>query len=397
MDIQEVPCMVSALEEEGKILELHFAPEQRKEILGNIYVAQVQRIMTNIDAAFVQIQKGLTCYYSLKEKDTAIYAQPYEHEIPAVGDQIIVQVAREGMRGKAPSVTTKLNFTGTYLVLTTDSRQIAFSTKIVSYDRQWLKELLEPLMDGTFGIIVRTNAKTGKPKEILREFKELQERLDYVRQQGKSRVCYSLLDEAEPFYRKILRNVYAEGLEEIVTDLPDLHKTLQYLPGIRQLRDHCQFRLYEDPLLPLYKLYRLESAFEDIQKERIWLDSGGFLVIQQTEAFVSIDVNSGKFTGRKKAEETFRKINLEAAAQIAYQLRLRNLSGIILIDFINMSNPAYKEELLNVLQKHLKKDPIRAAVIDMTKLNIVEVTRKKVRRPLFEELCDLKEERYAKF
>lgn len=115
-------------------------------------------------------------------------------------------------------------------------------------------------------------------------------------------------------------------------------------------------------------------------------------MIQQTEAFVSIDVNSGKFAGKKKAEETYRKINLEAAAQIARQLRLRNLSGIILIDFINMDNSDHKEELLHVLQKYLRKDPVKGVVVDMTKLNIVEVTRKKVRRPLFEDLSELREE-----
>ena len=151
-------------------------------------------------------------------------------------------------------------------------------------------------------------------------------------------------------------------------------------------------RFYEDSLLPLYKLYRLETALEEIASEKVWLKSGGYLVIQQTEAFVSIDVNSGKFAGKKKAEETYRKINLEAAAQIARQLRLRNLSGIILIDFINMDNSDHKEELLHVLQKYLRKDPVKGVVVDMTKLNIVEVTRKKVRRPLFEDLSELREE-----
>ena len=117
-----------------------------------------------------------------------------------------------------------------------------------------------------------------------------------------------------------------------------------------------KLRFYEDRLLPLYKLARLENAVEEVCQERVWLGSGGFLVIQQTEAFVSIDVNSGKYTGKKKAEETYRKINLEAAREIARQIRLRNLSGIILIDFINMENPDHQQELFHVLQKYLRKD-----------------------------------------
>ena len=392
MKIHEVPCLVSALEEAGKILELNFVREQKKSILGNIYVGQVQNLVSNIQAAFIQIQNGLPCYYSLREQDTAIYAQERTHEKLVPGDQVLVQVSREAMKGKATSVTTRLNFTGTYLVLTTDSRKIAFSSKLDADSKERLGALLSPLLDGTFGMIVRTNAKEGTPEQILQEFRELKTRLERVLSQGKNRRCFSLLDEAEPFCPKILHNTYTEGLEEIVTDDPQIYLNLQELLHMERTLDISLLRFYEDSLLPLYKLYRLETALEEIASEKVWLKSGGYLVIQQTEAFVSIDVNSGKFAGKKKAEETYRKINLEAAAQIARQLRLRNLSGIILIDFINMDNSDHKEELLHVLQKYLRKDPVKGVVVDMTKLNIVEVTRKKVRRPLFEDLSELREE-----
>ena len=161
MKIHEVPCLVSALEEAGKILELNFVREQKKSILGNIYVGQVQNLVSNIQAAFIQIQNGLPCYYSLREQDTAIYAQERTHEKLVPGDQVLVQVSREAMKGKAPSVTTRLNFTGTYLVLTTDSRKIAFSSKLDADSKERLGALLSPLLDGTFGMIVRTNAKEG--------------------------------------------------------------------------------------------------------------------------------------------------------------------------------------------------------------------------------------------
>ena len=156
--------------------------------------------------------------------------------------------------------------------------------------------------------------------------------------------------------------------------------------------ENTQIRLYEDKLLPLYKLYSLESALEHGLHEKVWLKSGGFLVIQQTEAFVCIDVNTGKFTANKEMEETFRKINLEAAAEIALQLRLRNLSGIILIDFINMKSPKHKKELMENLQAYLNRDPVKGTVVDMTSLNIVEVTRKKVRKSLTEEMKELAKE-----
>lgn len=184
-----------------------------------------------------------------------------------------------------------------------------------------------------------------------------------------------------------VRDAYTQELQEIITDDPEIYERLSTFLPVFSKEGSEQLRLYQDKLLPLYKLYRLEHALEEAVRERVWLGSGGFLVIQQTEAFVSIDVNTGKYTGKKKAEETFRKINREAAAEIARQLRLRNLSGIILIDFINMENPDHQDELLHVLDKQLRRDPVKAQVIDMTALHIVEVTRKKVRRSLAEDLA----------
>lgn len=388
MEIYGIPCFVSALEADGQILELNFEPKSQKSILGNIYVGQVEKIVPNIQSAFIQIQKGISCYYSLKEQETAIYAQAHSHPHLVQGDQILVQVAKEAMKGKVPRVTTKLNFTGTYLILTTDSDALSYSAKLSLQERKRVRALLDTLPARRCGIIVRTNAKEGSDQQILEEYRQLHRRLDQVLLYGKSRTCFSLLDEADSFFQRSLRNTYTEGLEKIVTDIPQLYQELTE-PAYWKSQEPSPVRLYKDSLLPMHKLYRLERVMEEMQREKVWLKSGGFLVIQQTEAFVSIDVNSGKFAGRKKAEETYRKINLEAAAQIAYQLRLRNLSGIILIDFINMARPEHREELLHVLQKHLRRDPVKAIVVDMTKLNIVEVTRKKMRCPLQESFRTL--------
>ena len=193
-----------------------------------------------------------------------------------------------------------------------------------------------------------------------------------------------------PEYLQTLQNVYTQALDEIVTDDAEVFQAVQnYLNCYGEYE--IPLRFYEDKLLPLSKLYSLESVLERSLQERVWLKSGGFLVIQPTEAFVCIDVNTGKFSGKKEIQETFRKINLEAAKEIAWQLRLRNLSGIILIDFINMEDQEDKRELLHTLQAYLNQDPIKSTVIDITPLNIVEVTRKKVRKPLLEEwkaLCE---------
>ena len=144
--------------------------------------------------------------------------------------------------------------------------------------------------------------------------------------------------------------------------------------------------LYEDALLPLYKLYRLETILSESLQEKVWLKSGGFLVIQQTDAFVAIDVNSGKYSSKRQPQEIYKKVNREAAEEIVHQLRLRNLSGMILVDFINMKEKTDQEELLTYLSNLSVQDPVELAVIDMTALGIVEMTRKKARKPLAEQL-----------
>lgn len=393
MEIHGVPCTVAALSEEERIVEIRLESDQEKSILGNIYTGQVENIASNIQAAFVQIEPGKRCYYSLAEAQRAVFSAGRKGNGPLrPGDELLVQVSRDAMKGKLPALTSNLNFTGRYLVLTTGDKKFGLSSKLAQEDRHrlsgWLKEEAER-PDKEFGIIVRTNAADASKEEILKELEWLKGRYHKAVVQGRNRTCFSLVLETEPFYVAAVRDAYGRDLDEIITDVPEIREMiLGYLEEISpELKEKLRF--YQDKLLPLYKLYRVETALDAIQKEKVWLNSGGFLVIQQTEAFVSIDVNSGKYTGKKKMEETFRKINLEAAAEISRQLRLRNLSGIILIDFINMENPDHREELFHVLQKLLRKDPIKSRAIDITPLHILEMTRKKVRRPVIEDIREL--------
>ncbi len=386
-------CTVAALSEEERIVEIRLESDQEKSIFGNIYTGQVENIASNIQAAFVQIEPGKRCYYPLAEAQRAVFSAGRKGNGPLrPGDELLVQVSRDAMKGKLPALTSNLNFTGRYLVLTTGDKKFGLSSKLAQEDRHrlsgWLKEEAER-PDKEFGIIVRTNAADASKEEILKELEWLKGRYHKAVVQGRNRTCFSLVLETEPFYVAAVRDAYGRDLDEIITDVPEIREMiLGYLEEISpELKEKLRF--YQDKLLPLYKLYRVETALDAIQKEKVWLNSGGFLVIQQTEAFVSIDVNSGKYTGKKKMEETFRKINLEAAVEISRQLRLRNLSGIILIDFINMENPDHREELFHVLQKLLRKDPIKSRAIDITPLHILEMTRKKVRRPVIEDIREL--------
>ena len=386
----EKKIRTAALEEKGRISQLNFSETASKGILGNIYVGKVQNIVKNIHAAFIEIADGIMCYYSLDDKANPVFTNPKKDSVMKIGDEVIVQVSKEGMKTKLPSVSSNLNFTGRYLVLTSQRKELGFSGKLNKEEKKRIREFLEGEMPENAGIIVRTNARNAKKEEILEELKNLQTRYETLLKKGHSRVCFSLLEEHMPDYLQTLQNVYTQTLDEIVTDNSEVFQAVQnYLNCYGEYE--IPLRFYEDTLLPLSKLYSLESVLERSLQERVWLKSGGFLVIQPTEAFVCIDVNTGKFSGKKEIQETFRKINLEAAKEIAWQLRLRNLSGIILIDFINMENQEDKKELLHTLQAYLNQDPIKGTVVDITPLNIVEVTRKKVRKPLLEEWKALNE------
>ena len=374
MEIEGVSCNTCALEEDGHIMELMLEEKGKKSILGNIYVGQVENIAANIQAAFVMIDPDTRCYLPLSDVKNPVFSSGRTGDAPLrPGDMLLVQVSREAMKGKLPAVTTNLNFTGKYLVLTTGEKKIGFSKKLIQEEKNKLNKWLEEeraVSPREYGIVVRTNAGEASKEEFLTELSFLKRLYEKTAVYGRSRTCFSCVYETEPFYMNAVRDTYSKHLDEIVTDIPEVFEHIvAYLKEVSHGEEN-KVRLYEDALLPLYKLYRIGMVLEEVQKQKVWLKSGGFLVIQQTEAFVSIDVNSGKFTGKKKAEETYRKINLEAAGEIARQLRLRNLSGIILIDFINMENPDHQDELFHVLQKHLRKDSVKAKAVDITPLHI---------------------------
>lgn len=387
--VRQRPCRIVAVKEDGVITQLNVSGRERRSILGNIYIGKVERVQENIRAAFVRVAPETVCYYPLPEHpgDIVLNRRCDGRILP--GDELLVQVEKEALKEKLPGVTTNISFTGKYLVLTSGRKELGFSGKLDGEAKRVLRMWTEPLMDGTFGAIVRTNAKFAQKEELLAEFSYLRERFRRVMECAGSRTCYSVLEETPGDHIQLLRDLSGEELEEIVTDEPAAYEAAaayleRFQPGERE-----KLRFYEDPLLPLAKLHSLETALTEALREKVWMKSGGFLVIQQTEAFVVIDVNSGKYAGKKKAQETYRKINLEAAKEIARQLLLRQLSGIILIDFINMQSEDHRQELLHVLQKYCRRDPVKTVVVDMTALNIVEVTRQKVKKSLAEQMAEL--------
>ena len=265
-------------------------------------------------------------------------------------------------------------------------QQYQFYRAVCSTD----KEKLSYLKNEDYGLIIRTNAKDVPFETVLEEIQKLENACVKLKETAPFRTCFSCLQEAPPSYITDLKNVYADGLSAIITDDPRLYQQIHGFLQAEQPEDLSKLQFYEEQLLPLSKLYSTDIAVERALKEYVWLKNGAYLVIQPTEALTVVDVNSGKYSAKtkKKSAETYLKINLEAAKETARQIRLRNISGIILIDFINMDDPDMMQELLKQFRRFLGEDPIQTSVVDVTALQLVEVTRKKVRRPLHECVRD---------
>ena len=336
-------CRVAAWQSNGKISRICLEDPRGERLLGSIHVGKVQKILPDIKGAFVEIENRTSCYFPYTKESNFLYTMPKKASELRAGDELLVQVTREAIKTKAPCVSSNLNFTGKYLVLTTGNRTLGISAKIPSGKREKLKEFLEELMpeDCSYGIILRTNGALASAEELKEELRSLYEELCVSRQ-----------------------------------DIP--------------VASMCAIEYYEDSLLPLARLYNLERELDQALQEKIWLNSGGFLIIQQTEAFVAIDVNTGKHSSKKDAEENYKQINREAALEIARQLRLRNLSGMILVDFINMKNTNDQSELLQYMGSLVRSDPMQTVVVDVTALGIMEITRKKSAKTLAEQLLQLK-------
>ena len=402
----EYKLPVCALEKEGRIDRLLLLHPDSGTMTGRIYIGQVEKIAVNMNAAFVRFGENQTGFLSLDGHSPLIIAEGQSmvtcfSEDLRSGAGILVQVVREAMKGKLPRLSGQLSLTGRYLVLWGPGHGLSASGKLDTEQKKRLTSRMKALMERhipaetpvptalSFGLILRTNAEGASDEALLREYIDLSEQYRQLISNGPHRTPGSLLHTPLPEHLQILRDVRQSELEEIVTDQPALLEKLKSFAG------SCgKLTLYQDSLLSLSDMKRLSAVLEESLQEKVWLPGGGFLIIQQTEAFVCIDVNTGKnLTTKKKGkgshDAAVLSLNLAAASEIARQLRLRNLSGIILIDFINLSDPAHQETLLRTFGGFLKDDPAGCQLIDMTPLGIVEVTRRKQRPSLKEELYAL--------
>lgn len=380
------------LMEDGKAKEIRCYDEE--SILGNIYVGRVSNIVKNINSAFIDIKKGLSCYYPLEE---------YLGDKLKIGDLLTVQINKEPIKTKQPSVTTKLSLTGEYVVVHQDDT-IGVSTKIKDNSkRDELKAVFDKAIrdfqgqqkckDITYGGIIRTKAEDVSPETIYNETIKILCNLDEIIYKSNYATAYLCMYEKMPSYLQDIESMTgnnASKSEIKKDDYVESSDSFEILTDLEHVIAKCQEynvpapRLYDDAMISMRALFNLDTIIEKALNKRVYLKSGAYLIIEHTEAMTVIDVNSGKAIKGNNKEDKLFAINVEAADEIARQLRLRNISGMIIVDFISMSNSYNEEQLLKALRNAVYDDSVLTTVVDITKLGLVEMTRKRIRKPLYE-------------
>lgn len=369
----------SALVEDNEVVEVIVDEPQHSSIVGNVYVGIVKNILPS-QFAFVDIGQEYNAFLHLSDnKESDLYTGRRLNI--KNGQRLLVQVIKDATGTKGAAVTTQISFSSRNLVIfKTNKREIGISKKIEDMkDRVDLKKIADNLIPKDFGLIMRTES-------IHKTEEELREELDKLLVIGREVIEKSKeVNEITTIYKddyilyKALKELNVEDADRILIN--DRHE-IQNLRKVMQKNELSnKIDLYTGET-PMFTYYMIESQIEKIFNKKVWLKSGGFLIIEQTEACVVIDVNTGKFSGNRNHVQSVLKINLEAAIEISKQLRLRNLSGMIIIDFIDMKDKDGVMKLYELLSQEIKKDRVPTRIIGMTKLGLMQVTRKKSREPL---------------
>lgn len=417
-----------ALLEDGTIAEVFYERNDNKEITGNIYKGRVQRVLPGMQAAFIDIgleqaafihandvvcnnDPMLATYFSEDFNDAApavdkngqepidrtdelltamslSETRPIE-DLLSEGRELMVQVAKSPLGSKGARITTYISLPGRFLVLMPFSDHIGISRRIENEaERDRLKQIVLSLRnDDTTGYIVRTASEGIAPEKLADEMGFLQKLWEAIQKKNQAMSATALLHKDLNVSLRAVRDLLTNEAEKVITDSPKVYDDVlsfleTYMPSLKE-----SVTLYDAPE-PIFDCFNLEWDISRALKRKVWLKSGGYIVIDQTEALCAIDVNTGRYVGTHNQDETILKTNLEAVKEIAYQVRLRDIGGIIIIDFIDMEKKPHQEKVYNALLEALKKDRSKTHVLPISELGLVQMTRKRVRQPLHQILCE---------
>ena len=377
-----------ALLEDGDLVEVYTEWESNRRMVGNIYKGRITNVLPGMQAAFVDIGLEKNAFLYVKDAIPSDFTdgdnKPSREisikDVVKNGQEIIVQVIKEPIGTKGARVTTHLTFPGRYLVLMPYVNYIGVSRRIKEEsERERIKKVMEEIIPNNMGVIVRTAAEGKEHRELREDLKfliKLWQRIEKEKYLGFApKIIYRDLD----LLQRTLRDMFTNDIDRFVINSKEKYESvIELIEWIApQLKNRVELFTGE---LDLFDTYNIETMIRNALSKKVWLKSGGYIVIDQTEALTAIDVNTGKYVGSVDLEDTVLKINKEAAKEIAKQLRLRDIGGIIIIDFIDMNHPEGEKEVLDVLQQALANDRTKTNVLGITQLGLLEMTRKKVRQ-----------------
>lgn len=371
--------------EDGILTEKYVDSKYKKRLEGNIYIGKVQNIFPGLQAAFINVGENKNAFIHLKdvlpkvdvtkEKNTDIDKQNIS-KILKVGMPIIVEIKRDSYNKKGARASTHINLPGRYLVLLPNSSFVTISQKIEDVEeRERLKKIVKDMLPENMGAIIRTSAVNKSAEDLQRDLVRLVEKWNEIiniKFDGKD--FPKLISKADEMLDKILIDLMDKDLERIYVDSDELKEKLSKKLAGWNKED---IEIVCDVEKAMLK-YNIQKQIDVAESRKIWLKSGGFITIDKTEALTAIDVNSAKFTGKLNLEETAFLINKEAAIEIEKQIRLRDIGGIIVIDFIDLNDEKHKKELVEIFSRELKKERTKVQIEGFTKLNLLELTRKHI-------------------
>ena len=376
-----------ALVENGKLIEYYLEDENLKGKEGNIYISIVKDIIKGMQAAFVDIGTEKNSFIHLKdilkkvdetkEEKENLDNLDISKEIKK-GQKLLVQIKKDSNIQKGARVSTHINLPGKYIVLLPNTDIITVSSKIEDKkEQERLKELVRKNLSANNGAIVRTSAE-GKTKEIIKDIKYVEEKWENILNTGVKENSNSpeLIYESEDIVQKMLLDLSDQKINKIIINDEKRYKELKKMFSNNEEYKNIEVELVKKS--EILDKYDMKNQIEKMQNRKIWLKCGGFITIDKTEALTAIDVNTGKYTGNKNAEDTIFKVNKEATLEIAKQIRLRDIGGIIIIDYIDMNNENDKKKIQDLLTEELKKDRSKTQVEGFTKLDLMEITRKHI-------------------
>lgn len=373
-----------ALLEHGKLIEYIVERAEKKPLVGSFFVGRVVNVLPGMQAAFVDIGEKKNaflyvddCLHPHLEKQPK--QKPSITSLLRVGQELIVQVMKEPLGSKGARVTTHYSLPGRYIVYMPKAEYVGVSKKIdTESERSRLKQLGEQLRKDEEGIIIRTVAQ-DVPREMLEaDIENMRKQWARIEQRSLHASAPLLIHHDLEMVERFIRDAFTRQVDELVID--NEHQREQIMSYVRSFDPKlCErVRLYKDRE-PIFKRFRITEQLEKSFQRKMWLVSGGYLVWDQTEALTIIDVNTGKYTGTSHLEETVYVTNMEAAEEIARLIRLKDVGGIIIIDFIDMDTEEHRQHVVDRLEETIKKDRTKCLVVDWTKLGLLEMTRKKVR------------------